>query len=64
MSTKIWENEKGERFHEDCFEKEESKEGYNLVDPTEVEDDDSCGSCGGFLINVPDPDDQEEEQAP
>ena len=60
--TKAWENEKGELFHEDCFEKGESKEGYKVVDLNDLNEEDCCESCGGpFVVGRADDDDDDDE---
>jgi hypothetical protein len=44
---KIWRNDKsGDLFHDKCFDADESREGYTLVDPDTLEADMECESCG------------------
>jgi hypothetical protein len=59
--AKIWKDEKGKLFHDECFDAAESREGYTAVTLEELEDDDSCESCGGEFLVGPEEDDLEED---
>jgi len=55
----VWrETKTGDLFHDECFEKDESKEGFTAVTTNEVDDKDSCKSCGGAF----DLEDEEEKK--
>src|SRR5713226_9173748 len=59
LMAKIWKDEKGKLFHDECFDAAESREGYTAVTLDELDEDAECESCGGeFLMG---PLDEEEE---
>lgn len=64
MAVKVWRGEKGELFHDSCFEEGESKEGYKQVSLDDLEEDDSCETCGGEFVSGPadDSDDDDDEE--
>jgi hypothetical protein len=64
-STKVWKDDKGQYFHDGCFEDNETREwrlanGFTAVKSLDdLDEDEECGSCGGqFLAGLePDEDD-------
>ena len=55
-SKRVWRNDKtGLYFHDECFETDESREGYSPVNLNALEETDSCESCDGpFLVGPAD----------
>ena len=47
MIRKVWHKD-GELFHDACFGRGDSREGYDLME--DVDDFEECAACGGRLI--------------
>jgi len=60
--TKVWKDASGAMYHDECFEDGESREGFELVDLNDLEDDDACESCGGEFLAGPDTDEGNEDE--
>ena len=66
MPTQVWlDSESGKMFHDGCFEKGETREGYTPVKLDELEEDDECESCGGVFLSglLPEEDDEDDDDA-
>ncbi len=61
---KVWEDAQGRKFHDICFEMDESRDGYTIMDNDDLEDDDTCGSCGGVFLHESDVEDDDETDLP
>ena len=70
MGVKIWRATKsgkdyvrGDLFHDACFDDDEGRDDFELVEKlSELDDDDSCESCGANLFGDEDEDEDEEPE--
>ena len=50
--ARVWRHEKtGTLFHDQCFDEDETRDGYAPVTLDELEDDDECGSCSVVFLS-------------
>ncbi len=59
--AKIWKDDKGKLFHDECFDASESREGYTAVTLDELDEDSACESCGGDFLAGPEEDDADDD---
>jgi len=60
--AKIWRDEKGKLFHDECFEEGESRDNYVAVTLDEIDEDSECESCGGEFLVGPELDEEDDEE--
>lgn len=59
---KIWKEDKtGDLFHDSCFEADETREGFTAIGLDEIEEGETCKSCGGPFADGDEPDDDDDE---
>lgn len=65
---KVWiESTTGKAFHDTCFDKDESRDGYEEANLNELDDEVECEACGNMVFNAPDDDsddDDDDEDVP
>ena len=60
--VKVWSDPKRKLFHDECFDEDESREGYDPVDLNDVDDDEVCDTCGGPIFAGPEDDDDGDDE--